>query len=378
MILSFWVLIALIFYTYFGYPLILLIIAKFKNGNIRKEEVWPTVSIIISAHNEEKSIKDKLENTLNLDYPKDKLEIIVASDGSIDQTDNIVNSFRDSRIKLISFKERKGKTAVQNEAVKSAKGEIILFSDATTNYDPQLLKNIVRNFSDTNVGAVGGELVYMDRNKSLIGEESGFYWKYEKFLKKKESRITSLIGVSGCCYALRKDLYKPIRPDLISDFVIAQMIYKDGKKVIYEPDAVSYEDANSSSKDEFKMRVRVAVRTLFGICYMKSLLNPFKYGFYSLQLISHKILRYMVPVFLVILLLLNIAINTHTNTLIYKVSLYLQLIFYFTALLGFILRNRKNPFQISYYFCLTNFALLIGMLRFLSGERKVLWKPLRK
>jgi cellulose synthase/poly-beta-1,6-N-acetylglucosamine synthase-like glycosyltransferase len=376
--LIFWSLAFLIIYTYFGYPLILIIISKFKDNRIQKNEIYPYVSIIIAAHNEENSIKNKLQNTESLDYPREKLEIIVASDNSTDRTDEIVINYNDSRIRLITFPERKGKTFVQNEAIKAAKGEIILFSDATTIYDRQIVRKIVTNFADSRVGVVGGELEFINNNKSSIGEGDGSYWRYEKFIKINESRVTSLIGVSGCCYAIRRDLYEPIRPDLISDYVIAQMIYKKGKKAVYEPEAKSYEEANFDSSEEFKMRVRIAVRTLFGIWCMRELLNPIKYGFYAIQIISHKILRYSLPIFLSLLFLVNIALYIKTPSIFYKLSLYLQIFFYFIAFLGFISRTKKSSFFIPYYFCLTNFALLIGILQFIRGERKVLWSPLRK
>lgn len=376
--LVFWILITLIAYTYFGYPLILSFIAYFRKKEIKKEDIYPFVSIVIAAHNEAMSIRNKIEDTINLDYPREKLEIIVASDNSTDRTNEIVNNYSNSLVKLIAFSERKGKTFVQNETAKIAKGEIILFSDATTLYEPQLLKKLIRNFADSKVGAAGGELVYINKNKSLIGKGDGFYWQYEKFLKKKESQITSLIGLSGCCYAIRKELYEPLRPDLISDFVIAQIVYKKNKRVVYEPEAISYEETNDTVKDEVKMRVRVAVRTLHGLWHMKSLLNPFQYGFFSVQLISHKVLRYLVPILLILLFLANIILRINNQFLIYGVSLYLQVIFYVSAILGWIFQKRKSFINIAFYFCLTNYALLIGVVKFLRGERQVLWIPRRK
>jgi len=378
MALTFWILISLIVYAYFGYPLILSFIAYFSKKQVKKKEIYPYVSIIIAAHNEEMSIRNKLEDTMHLDYPREKLEIIVASDNSTDRTNEIVRNYNDPKIKLLSFTERKGKTFIQNEAVKETKGEIILFSDATTIYDTQLLKKIVRNFADSNVGAVGGELVYVNKNKSLIGKGDGFYWKYEKFLKKSESQATSLIGLSGCCYAIRKELYEPLRPDLISDFVMAQVVYKKNRRVVYEPEAISYEETNETPKDEFKMRVRVGVRTLYGLWCMRNLLNPFKYGFFSVQLISHKILRYLVPILLILLFLENLILQINNQFWFYKLSLYLQIIFYLSAFLGWVFRERKTFIYIPFYFCLTNFALLIGIFKFLRGEKQVLWSPIRK
>ncbi|MFH1413966.1 MAG: glycosyltransferase family 2 protein [Candidatus Omnitrophota bacterium] len=377
MTVIFWVLAGLIIYTYFGYPLTLIIASKLTKKKIEKKEIFPSVSIIIAAHNEEKSIKEKLKNTIALDYPKEKLEIIVASDASTDRTNEFVRDFKDQGVKLISFKERLGKTFVQNEAVTKAGGEILLFSDATTIYEKRLLKKILSNFADPSVGGVGGELAYVNKSNSLVGRTGEIYWEYEKFLKKRENLITSLIGVSGCCYAVRKQLYEPIKSDIISDFVIAQMIYKKGKRVVYEPEAISYETGNTNPKEEFKMRVRVATRTIHGIWYMRFLLNPFKYGFFAMQLLSHKVLRYLIPIFLLGLFLVNIALFLSRPELIYKLSLFLQISFYLSAFTGWFLKAKNRVLYVPFYFCITNFALLTGLLEFLRGEKQVAWKPLR-
>lgn len=378
MIFIFWSLIFLVLYTYLGYPLLVAFLAKFNKNKIIKKELYPNVSIIISAHNEEINIRTKLENTIKLDYPKANLEVIVASDASDDGTDNIVKEFTDKKVRLFRTEERVGKTEVQNLAVKEAKGEILVFSDATTFYEPSALKKIVRNFADPKVGAVGGELVYINKSDTSVGQGNGLYWKYEKFLKSQESQFSSLIGVSGCCYALRKELYESIRPDLISDFVIAQIIYKKGKRVVYEPEAISYEETNIDAEDEFKMRVRVAVRTFYGLWCMRTLLNPFKYGFFSVQLISHKILRYFIPLFLIMLLFINLILTIQNEVVFYKFTLCLQIIFYLFALIGRFFKKSGTALYIPFYFLFTNFALLIGLFKFLKGEKRVLWNPLRK
>jgi cellulose synthase/poly-beta-1,6-N-acetylglucosamine synthase-like glycosyltransferase len=374
----FWFFLFLGSYVYFIYPLILWLLCSCIKRPVKKSQIFPKLSIIISVHNEEGIIGKKIKNTLELDYPKENLEVIVASDASCDKTNEIVGGFKDSGIKLLSLNQRNGKTFAQNEAAKIANGEIFVFSDATTIYEPQVLKKIVANFADPKVGAVGGELVYVDKNKTPIGEGNGLYWKYEKFLKKRESQISSLIGVSGCCYAVRKELYEPIRPDLISDFVIAQIIYKKGKRVVYEPEALSYEETNATPKEEFKMRVRVAVRSLYGLWCMKNLLNPFKYGFFSIQLISHKVMRYLIPIIFIILFLANVSLWAQTDFLLYRLSLYLQLLFYLTAFLGWFTNMKRTYLNLPFYLCVTNYALFIGLIQFLKGNRQVIWRPERK
>jgi len=367
----------IIVYTYLGYPVLLLVVAKFRSYEVKKSDILPKVSLIIAAFNEEKAIEKKIMNSLALDYPKDKLEIIVASDGSIDNTNNKVLEFKNEQVKLLKFEKRKGKTHVQNESVKLASGEIVFFSDATTLYDPSIIKEMVSNFYDDNVGLVGGELVYVNKYNMSMGEGNGMYWKYERFIKIMESRITSLIGVSGCCYAVRKESYEPIDDDLISDFVIAQLIYKKGKRAVYEQKAFSYEETNETMKDEFMMRERVSVRSLYGLFRMRELLNIKKYGFFALQLLSHKVLRYIIPVFIILLFIVSLLLAYLSESNFYKLFFLLQVTFFISAIMGFLLNKSKTIFNLPFYFCLTNFALLMGLFKFINGERMKLWKPIR-
>lgn len=380
LIIIYWASIAMIVYAYFGYPVLLCLVSKVRGKGIRKQEIYPFVSVIIAAHNEQEGIERKLLNTLQLDYPKDKYEVIVASDASEDRTNEIVGRFREKGVRLVTFSEHHGKTFVQNEAVRQAAGEILVFSDATTVYEPDLLKRLVRNFADPAVGGVGGELMYVNKQRTSVGEGNGLYWEYEKFLKQHESAITSLIGVSGCCYAVRKELYEPIDHDLMSDFVVAQMIYKKGKRVVYEPQALSYEETSVTSKDEFRMRVRVCVRTLYGLWRMRGVLNPFRYGFFAFQLISHKIARYAVPVFMILLMLSNALLYALTLSLFYGATLLFLLLFFVCAFVGLLSRRKKHLliFYVPFYFCITNGALLVGIVYFLQGKNLVTWKPLRE
>jgi cellulose synthase/poly-beta-1,6-N-acetylglucosamine synthase-like glycosyltransferase len=360
-----WIFIAVIFYTYFGYPILLGLTSNLFSQRVSKKPIYPYISLIIAAHNEEKDIAHKLEGSLNLDYPKDKCEIIVVSDGSVDKTNDIVKSFQDKGVRLLVLSERRGKTAAQNKAAKIAKGDVLIFSDATTVFQKETIKQMVSNFADAKVGGVGAELVYVNKNKTAAGEGTGLYWKCEKYLRKKESDISSLIGVSGCAYAIRKDLYEDIDTSLISDFVVAQMIYSKGRRVVFEPGAIVYEETNSEIKDEFKMRVRVATRSLYGLWYMRRLLNPFKYGMYAIQLISHKLLRYLMPLFLTLLFLTNIVILDRGFG--YQVVLLAQILFYLSTLIH----------GITKYFCIMQIALLMALVNFLRGEKNVLWKPQR-
>ncbi len=366
MIYFFWVLILISAYTYIGYPILLTLIACVFTRKIAKGQTYPHISLIIAAHNEEKDIARKIEDSLALDYPQDKYEIIVVSDGAEDKTNEIVMSYQDKGVKLVALSERKGKTSAQNEAVKAALGDILIFSDATTVFQKDTIKQMVSNFADNKIGGVGAELVYVNRNNTAVGEGTGLYWKYEKFLRKKESDISSLIGVSGCAYAIRKDLYENIDSSLISDFVVAQMIYSKGKRVVFEPEAIVFEETNSEIKDEFKMRVRVATRSLYGLWYMKKLLNPFKYRMYAIQLISHKVLRYLMPVFLILLFFTNQLLLG--RGIGYQLFFGAQVLFYLSAMIG----------GMPKYFCTMNLALLVALVNFLRGEKNITWQPVRK
>ncbi|MFH0925437.1 MAG: glycosyltransferase family 2 protein [bacterium] len=341
------------------------------------EEIEPFISIIITAFNEEKNIEAKVINTLELDYPNDKMEIIVASDGSIDRTDEIVKKFKDQGVSLFRIEGRVGKTETQNHAISIAKGEIVIFSDATTVYNKNVPRKIVKEFNDRTVGCVGGELDYLDSENKIIGRGGGAYWRYEKFLKRFESKISSLIGVSGCLYAVRRELYSAIDSQQISDFIIAQQIFKKGYRVAYAAEARSFEYTIEKSKDEFKMRVRVALRSIRGMWYMRKMLNPLKNGFYAIQIISHKLLRYLVPLFLIGLFTTNISLLRYYPL---KVFFIFQLLFYLLALIGFSRQKSlisKLKLYLPFYFCLLNLASLIALFKFIMGEKQVRWQPLR-
>ena len=364
-------------YVYFGYPLLLLILSCFKSRKIGKAEIDPKVSFVISAFNEEKNIASKIDNTLSLDYPKEKLEIIVASDGSTDRTDQIVGNYRGNGVRLLRIEGRQGKTEAQNQAVRNASGEIIIFSDATTYYNKDVIKKIVRNFADERVGCVGGALNYVDSDGADADKNEGAYWKYEKKIKELESRVSSLIGVSGCLYAVRKKLYETIPYDQISDFVIALMVYEKGYLVVHEKEAVVFEEVTGRNRDEFSMRIRVALRSLHGLWYKKELLNPFKYGFYAVQLLSHKFLRYLIPIFLMMLFISNAFLLQYIQL---KGVFYLQVFFYSSAFIGWILPidwARKLKIYIPFYFCMINFAALLALIKFLTGHKYVRWQPVR-
>jgi cellulose synthase/poly-beta-1,6-N-acetylglucosamine synthase-like glycosyltransferase len=351
----------------------------FFHKSIRKSDITPSVSIIIAARNEEKNIARKIENTLQLDYPKELLEIIIFSDASTDRTDDIVESYADHGVILNKLKERKGKTGGQNNSVKKAKGEIIVFSDGTTIYHQDAIKKIVRNFADEKVGCVGGELEYINLKQTQVGEGESIYWKYERKIKRLESTIGSLIGVSGCIYAVRKSLYRDMKGDILSDFAIASDIVKSNYRVVYEPEAISEERTEDNIDDEFKMRIRIAVRSYKALFSRKEMMNPFKYGFYAVQLISHKLLRYLVP-FILMLAFISNLFSMHIP--VFKAVIFGQMLFYILAVIGYRYQKARKPnrviFFYPFYFCLLNTAATVAWIHYWQGEKHTFWEPVRE
>src|SRR5437763_4330528 len=291
----FWLSAAALFYTYVGYPMLIAAVSLLRPRGVKRGDYLPPVSVIITAFNEERALAAKLENTLALDYPRDLLEVIVASDCSTDRTDEIAKRFATRGVKLHRQPERLGKTAAQNAAIEKAHGEVVVFSDATSHYQPNVLKMILPNFADEKIGCVGGRLVYVDHHQSDIGRGAKSYWDYETFLKLHESRACSLIGVSGCLYAVRRSAYQPLYHEACSDFIIATRMIEQGLRTVYEPDAVCTEETNQQHANELRMRVRIIAQTFTDLWRHRAMLNPFRNGLYGVQLLSHKVMRYFVP-----------------------------------------------------------------------------------
>lgn len=367
-----------LFYVYVGYPLLVYLVSRVRPRPVKKSAFEPSVTVLIAAYNEEKDIRAKLENTLKIEYPKEKLEILVVSDCSDDGTDAIVGEFADDGVKLCRQTERSGKTAAQNATVERATGEIILFSDATTDYQADVLRKMLPSFADETVGCVAGRLIYVDDSRSNVGKGAKSYWSYETFLKKSESSACSLIGASGCLYAVRKSVYRPMYPEACSDFLIATKIYEQGLRTVYEPDAVCTEETNRRADNEMRMRVRVISQTFTDLWRNRRMMNPFRSGFFAVELISHKLLRYAVPIFLLLIFISSFALAFFSK--IFALLLVAQIGFYGVALIGWLLeRNGRNLgiLAIPLYFVLANLASLIGFYKFLRGERYARWEPIR-
>lgn len=369
-----------LFYSYCGFTILLFVVSKWLNRRHHKENITPKVSLLIAAYNEEAGIGDKLENVMSLDYPQEALEVIVASDGSTDATNEIVTRYANKGIQLLEL-PRRGKMVALNEAVKRATGEVLVFSDANTHFLPQALRMLVRNFADPSVGGVCG-----NQNHSLLdeGDNSGkgehLYWSYDKWLKEMESLTGSIVSADGAIYAIRRSLYKmPPRTDVTDDFAISTAIVAQGYRLIYESKALVQETVSSSAKNEFQRKVRIINRGLRGVILRRSLLNPFKYGFYSVILFSHKVLRRLVPVFLILLFVSSLSLSS--VNLFFLGATVAQILFYGLAFAGYFLRKNKfgelKLFYIPFFYCLANAAALIAITKLMRGTRIELWQPKR-
>ena len=383
----FWILTFVILYIYFGYPLLLEVLSLNKKHNKQKSENALKATLIVAAHNEEEVIREKIENSLSLDYPKDKLEIIVASDASTDKTNEIVREYANQGVMLNLQKEHEGKSAILNDTVlRVAKGEVIVFTDATTFLKIDALKKLLRNFYDEKVGAVCGKLSFVNQGDSSISQSEGIYWKYEEFLRRKESEMGILPFVSGAFYGIRRRFYTWVREDLPDDSVSPLGVYKKGYRVVFEEEAMAYERMVNTAEAEFRIKSRGVVRELGAILSFKELLNPFKHPLLSWVLFSHRLLRWSVGFFLIFIFALNICLADKS---IYLALFLFQVIFYLFAFVGFLLESYqlaitnnqllrvKRAFNIPFYYCVVNFAALCGIIQFLLRKKKAVWQPVR-
>ena len=363
-------------YVYFGYPLILWVTSRFRSRPVKRGPIEPSVSLIIAAFNEESVIAEKIENSLTLDYPPDELEIIVVSDGSTDATDSIVRGIDYAQVRLIS-RPREGKLRALSAGVEAASGEIIVLTDANSTLESSSLRRIVENFADPEVGGVCGNKRFLaaDRGDST-GEGEGLYWRYDKWQKQLESAVGSIFAADGAFYAIRKDLFVPIDdPAQADDIAISARVALQGRRLIYEPAAVAWEEAPREGRQELRRKIRVVNHTIRALLGLGS--GLWLSGFYSLELVSHKLIRYLVPFALIALLTTNlILLNQHP---LFVVLLTAQLAFWLLALSGLLLRDHRlgqtRLLSIPYFFTLVNTAAFLGVLSVCRGERRAIWQP---
>jgi cellulose synthase/poly-beta-1,6-N-acetylglucosamine synthase-like glycosyltransferase len=367
----FWLCLFLVFFAYFGYPFSLLLIKTVRRKKVQRKNEDPSVTLVITAFNEEKRIRDKLENSLALEYTADKLQILIASDGSTDATNEIVQSYADKGIELLEVVKRGGKENAQKEAVGYARGDVIVFSDVATILEARGIQEIVANFADPSIGCVSSE----DR---LIGQDGkpggeGFYVKYEMWLRRLESEVNSLVGLSGSFFAARKEVCQDFSGDVQSDFRTLLSSMKLGLRGVSDPRAIgSYLDI-ADEKREFERKVRTVLRGLTVFFKHLEFLNVFKYGLFAYQFFCHKLLRWLVPFLLIALLLSNAVLAV--SSWFYLLLLIGQLSFYGIGIYGWLTQSLTGILKIPMFFLVVNTAIAVAWWQYLTGKRVVLWTP---
>jgi glycosyltransferase involved in cell wall biosynthesis len=372
----FWLCLIGVCYSYFLYPMLLLVLPNRKRKAKGADEYLPSLTVIITAHNEETRIADKLRNTLALDYPKESLEILVASDASNDNTDSIVKQFEVEGVKLVRAEERKGKEYAQWQAIKAAQGEILVFSDVATQIQADTLKALVKQFSDEQVGALSSEDRFISEDGAIVGE--GAYVGYEMWLRKLESRVGGLVGLSGSFFAARKNICQDWDINVPSDFNTALNCARQGYVAVSDPSVVGYYKDVKQGKGEYGRKFRTIVRGISAVARKPEILSPFKIGIFAFQVWSHKIMRWAVPWFLVGLFIVSVFLAS--QGWFYQFLLLAQVLFYGLVLTGaFVEQLRDQVFvRIPYYFVQVNIAIAHATVAYLLGKRIVTWTPTKR
>ncbi|MDO9119166.1 MAG: glycosyltransferase family 2 protein [Nitrospira sp.] len=376
MLSIFWLSVAFVFYAYMGYPLLLMAIGVLRNRPVRKSPHHPTVSLIITAYNEEKRIREKLENTLRQDYPRERLDIVVASDCSTDGTDDLVRSYGPSGIRLVRSSAKGGKEAAQKLAVESTTGEILVFSDTATMLEPQAISTMVRNFADPTVGCVSSVDRFIDVDGAVSGE--GAYVRYEMFLRNLETRVNTLVGLSGSFFAARRSVCQNWAPDLQSDFNTLLNSVRLGLRGVADPESIGFYKNLADPKKEYDRKVRTIVRGISVFMKSLALLNPFRYHLFAWQLISHKLCRWLVPFAMIGALGANGMLAP--SSLFYQGALMAQAGFYAMAL-AYLVTTRLpsvGVLRIPSFFVMVNVSILDAWVRYCRGERIVSWTPSKR
>lgn len=378
----FWLSLGTIVFTYFGYPIFVLARGWLFHRPLKpaaSSEYRPKVSLIVAAYNERASIGSKLANLCQLRYPPGQLEILVASDGSHDGTNELVAEYADRGITLLAL-PRRGKAATLNAAVARATGDVLVFSDANSIYQPDAIEQLVAPMADPSVGGVAGNQVYSKGSQEgMTGEGERWYWNFDRCLKHAQSRSGSVISATGAIYAIRRNLFRQVPEGVTDDFVTSTRVIQQGHRLVFAPKAVAVEPVASSTKTEFGRKVRVITRGLRGVLEMRSLMNPWRYGSYAVDIVSHKILRRLVAIPLLTLLLSSLLMVNHGT--FYAAMAMGQVVFYGLAIVGSLLAQsrlgRSRVFKIPFFFCMVNLAAILAVVELMRGRKVVLWEPQR-
>lgn len=368
--LLFWLSLGLLVYVYAGYPLLLALLGRMRRrATPDASALSPSVCLVISAHNEEAVLRDKIENSLGLRYDG-RMAIVVASDGSTDRTDAIASAYQDHGVELLRWPVRRGKSTVLNDVVRERSEDIIVFTDANSLFGADAIACLIDHFRATSVGCVVGELKYV-RDESTVGQGESLYWRYESRVKVLESRLESVLVANGSIFAARRELVREIYPDVANDFQIPFDVANQGYGVVYEPRAIAIECSAEHWEEEFGRKVRIVLRGITGF----SRLRPRIRGVRLWQFVSHKLLRWSVGAFLLVLLASSMALASRSTG--YALFLALQLLCYVAAAAGWAVRRRPSvprALYVPFYFTMVNWAALAAMVRFVAGGRQAVWE----
>jgi cellulose synthase/poly-beta-1,6-N-acetylglucosamine synthase-like glycosyltransferase len=383
----FWILLFIVVYTYVGYGILLFLIIKirrvFKIGKKTAPDpsYEPDVTLFIAAYNEKDYVDAKMKNSLALDYPKEKLNIIWVTDGSDDGTPDLLRKYTNTTV--LHLDERNGKIGAMNRGMEFVKTPIVIFSDANTGLGKESVRRIVHLFATPTVGCVSGEKRIINKESDVAsGAGEGMYWKYESALKKWDAELYSVVGAAGELFAIRTELYRHVEKDtLLDDFIISLRVAQDGYTIQYDPEAYAIETASANVKEELKRKIRISAGGIQSVVRLRSLLNIFKYGTLSFQYISHRVLRWtLTPLCLIILIPLLFILAYDEGILsfgLYSTLFWLQLLFYVAALTGWFLENRSTSIKIlfvPYYFFIMNLSVVLGFFRYMKKSQSVNWE----
>ncbi len=390
--LIFWILLFILFYTYIGYGLVLYLILKIRNLLFFKpksepENLFePNVCLFVTAYNEKDYVKQKVMNSFLLDYPKDKIQYLWITDGSDDGTPEILKNY--PALEVYHLPERRGKMHAMNRGVKFVKAPIIIFSDTNTILGKKSIREIVAQFRNEKTGCVAGEKRIIEKDAdAAAGAGEGIYWKLESWVKRMDAELNSAVGAVGELFAIRTQLFEDVETDtILDDFMISLRIAQKGYRIAYTPNAYAEETASLNVGEELKRKIRIAAGGIQSLFRLKSLLNPFKYGLFSWQYFSHKVLRWTLsPVSCFLILPINFIIVWHQNgwqnLQIYTIAFYLQVLFYLLAAIGWYLENRKLHFKllfVPYYFLFINYASIRGIFRYFKGKQSAAWEKSKR
>jgi cellulose synthase/poly-beta-1,6-N-acetylglucosamine synthase-like glycosyltransferase len=385
--LLFWIFLIILIYTYAGYPLLLFTITRIRKSVHKGKKKHtpffePHVCLFVTAFNERDFIRQKVDNSLQLDYPSDKVQYLWITDGSNDGTPDLLKEYPHNEV--YHQPERRGKMHAMNRGMKFVNAPIVIFSDTNTILNRDAIREITACFSDPDTGCVAGEKRIVEHTADVAAAAGeGLYWRFESWIKQMDAELNSAVGAVGELFAIRRELFEEVEPDtILDDFIISLRIAQKGYKIAYTPNAYAEESASLNVEEELKRKIRIAAGGIQSLSRLKSLLNPFRYGILSWQYFSHKVLRWtLAPISLFLLLPVNLLIVVQGGGAFYSLFLFLQLFSYLLAFIGWKLENRMLRLKllfIPFYFVSIHYASVLGIFRYMRGKQSVQWEKSRR